>query len=146
MTRAKDPVDPLGYLIKRAQQALRHAVDRALGEIDLTTPQYAALSELARAQGLSNAALARRCFVTPQTMHQIVRGLETRDLIRRSQHPEHGRIQQMRVTEEGQTLLRQAHGLVASTEEVMTQALSAKEIEQARGTLIKCYEALERNT
>lgn len=119
-------------------------MDKALGEIDLTTPQYAALSELSKEQGLSNAELARRCFVTPQTMHQIVVGLEARHLIKRSRHPEHGRIQQMRVTANGKKLLREAHALVFSVEAVMTRGLSGEEVEQANDILTKCYEALEQ--
>ena len=135
--------DPLGYLIKRTQQALRYAMDRALSEIDLTTPQYAALSELSKEQGLSNAELSRRCFVTPQTMHHIVRGLESRDLIQRSQHPEHGRIQQVRVTAEGERLLSAAHEIVFSVEERMTRALSDEEVARVSKGLTKCCEALE---
>ena len=81
--------DPFGYILKRTQLALRGAMDDALVTVNLTTPQYAALSELSEEQGLSNAELARRCFVTPQTMHQILRGLErtssfTRGLVLRS--------------------------------------------------------------
>ena len=135
--------DPLGYLIKRTQQALRYAMDRALSEVDLTTPQYAALSELSKEQGLSNAELSRRCFVTPQTMHQIVRGLESRNLIQRSQHPEHGRIQQVRVTAEGKRLLSRAHRIVSSIEEVMTRELSGEEVERVGEGLVKCCEALK---
>ena len=68
--------DPFGYIFKRTQLALRGAMDDALVTVNLTTPQYAALSEPSKEQGLSNAELARRCFVTPQTMHQILGGLE----------------------------------------------------------------------
>ena len=136
-------VDPLGYLIKRTQQALRYAMDRALTTIDLTTPQYAALSELAKEKGLSNAELARRCFVTPQTMHQIVTGLERSELITRSQHPEHGRIQQVDLTKEGETRLEHAHKLVRGIEKEMTLALTKTDIEQAENLLTECYKALE---
>jgi len=75
------PPDPFGYVLKRTQLALRGAMDGALATLDLTTPQYAALSELAKEQGLSNAELARRCFVTPQTMHRILGGLERDALV-----------------------------------------------------------------
>ena len=136
-------IDPLGYLIKRTQQALRHAMDRALTELDLTTPQYVALTELAKEQGVSNAELARRCFVTPQTMHQIVTGLERSGLVTRSQHPEHGRIQQVDLTEEGKTRLEYAHKLVNTIEKEMTRALTKADIKQAGRLLTKCYEALE---
>ena len=64
--------DPFGYIFKCTQLVLCGAMDDALATVDLTTPQYAALSELSKEQGLSNAELARRCFVTPQTMHQIL--------------------------------------------------------------------------
>lgn len=136
------PPDPFGYVLKRTQLALRGAMDNALATLDLTTPQYAALSELVKEQGLSNAELARRCFVTPQTMHQIVRGLERDALVTRSRHPEHGRIQQVTLTSRGQELLAQAHERVGEVEARMTRSLTQAEMKQATGVLVKCYEAL----
>ena len=140
------PPDPFGYVLKRAQSALRSAMDGALAALDLTTPQYSALTELAQEQGLSNAELARRCFVTPQTMHQILGGLEREGLVTRSQHPEHGRIQQTALTAKGEQRLTQAYGRVSSVEARMTQSLSPTEIGQATGVLVKCYEALEQKS
>ena len=55
----------IGYQLKRLQSLLRARMDAALDERGLTTPQYAALSAIEAAPGLSNAALARRSFVTP---------------------------------------------------------------------------------
>ena len=138
------PPDPFGYVLKRTQSALRSAMDGALAALDLTTPQYSALSQVAQEQGLSNAELARRCFVTPQTMHQILGGLEREGLVTRSQHPEHGRIQQTSLTAKGEQRLTQAHERVSSVEARMTQSLSPTEIAQATGVLVKCYESLEQ--
>lgn len=136
--------DPFGYVLKRTQLALRSAMDGALATLDLTTPQYAALSELAKEQGLSNAELARRCFVTPQTMHQILGGLEREALVVRSQHPDHGRIQQTALTSKGEQRLTRAHERVSNVEARMTQSLSPTEITQTTGVLVKCCEALEQ--
>jgi hypothetical protein len=58
----------VGYQLKRAEHALRLEMDGALRDMGLTTPQYAALSVLGDEPGLSGAELARRCFVTPQTI------------------------------------------------------------------------------
>lgn len=138
------PPDPFGYILKHTQSALRNAMDGALAALDLTTPQYSALSQVAQEQGLSNAELARRCFVTPQTMHQILGGLECEGLVTRSQHPEHGRIQQTSLTAKGEQRLTQAHERVNSVEARMTQSLSPTEIAQATGVLVKCYESLEQ--
>jgi DNA-binding MarR family transcriptional regulator len=47
----------VGYQLKRAQHLLRLATDAALRPLNLTTPQYAALSAIAEVPGASNAAL-----------------------------------------------------------------------------------------
>ena len=135
--------DSLGYAIKRTQHASRQAMDNTLTAIALTTPQYVALSALSNEPGLSNAALARRCFVTPQTMHQLTGGLASRGLIERSPHPQHGRVVQVCVTETGKQLLEKAHRLVRAVEEKMTRDLSALEKQQASDVLERCYAALE---
>ena len=142
MNRTTRP-DPLGYTIKRTQQALRGVMDKALSEIELTTPQYAALSEVSKDQGLSNADLARRCFVTPQTMHQILGGLETRKLLNRSPHPEHGRIQQIQLTKQGEKALTEAYERVREIEREMTAGLSKSAIDKANELLEQCCEVLE---
>lgn len=140
---AKDVRGRLGYLIKRTQQALRSAMDATLAEVDLSTPQYAALNALEAAPGISNAELARRCFVTPQTMHQLVIRLEEEERIERTPHPEHGRIRQVRLTEAGRSALQQAHERVEAVEEKMTESLDEEEHTCAARALVKCYEGLE---
>lgn len=109
--------DKLGYLVKRAQQAVRRRMDRALREADLTTPQFAALEALGSGAGLSNADLARACFVTPQTMNLILRGLEEAGLARRGGAPEHGRAQPALLTQAGEAVLDRAVRLAEAAEE-----------------------------
>ena len=74
-------------------------------ELGLTTPQYAALSALEESPGLSGVALARHSFVTPPTMNGIVTNLENAGLVVRRRHPEHGRVLQAYLTEEGAGLV-----------------------------------------
>lgn len=135
--------DSLGYAIKRTQHVIRQAMDKTLTDVALTTPQYVALSALSSEPGLSNAALARRCFVTPQTMHQLTGGLASRGLIERSPHPQHGRVVQVCVTKAGEQLLEKAHKLVRAVEEKMTRDLSVVEKQQVSDVLEKCYAALD---
>ena len=135
--------DSLGYTVKRTQQALRQVMDKTLVTLGLTTPQYAALSALSSETTLSNAELARRCFVTPQTMHQLLGGLEARGLVGRSPHPEHGRIVQVGVTKTGTALLNETHRLIGAVEKKMTQNVSATEKEQVNDVLQRCCPALE---
>jgi DNA-binding MarR family transcriptional regulator len=86
VTELADPPDHrprLTYLIKRLQMAERARMEDALHAHRVTVHQYTALSLLERRDGLSSAQLARRHFVTPQAMNQLVATLEREGLIRR---------------------------------------------------------------
>lgn len=133
----------LGYLIKRVQQALVLKLDQRLRNLGVTTPQYAALAMLEQYPGASNAELAERCFVTPQTMHQIVGRLEQRTLLSRQPHPEHGKIRQTQLTSEGAKLLQQAHVEVLAVETQMVRHLSEGDRQRAEVLLKTCLAALQ---
>ena len=75
------------YLVKQLELAIRSFMDDALRPYGLTTFQYTALTVLQHRGRLSSAQLARRSFVRPQTMHEIVRSLEERGLIERAHAP-----------------------------------------------------------
>lgn len=130
--------------MKRAEHALRLKMDAALREIGTTTPQYAALSVLEGEAGLSGAGLARRCFVTPQTMNQILINLEAAGLVERRQHPEHGRVLSAYLTDKGARLVALAHGKVEAIEEVMLGELDRGERSQLLDALRSCVESLEK--
>jgi len=136
----------LGYELKRAQQALRGTMDGVLGNLRLTAPQYAALAVVEAAPGVSSAELARRAFVTPQTMHAIVAGLEARGLLVREARPGHGRVLAAELTGEGHALVARAHDAVRTVEERMASALAVEERRQLFELLRRCAEALETPT
>ena len=136
----------VGYQLKRAQHLLRLATDAALRPLNLTTPQYAALSAVAEVPGASNAALARQAFVTPQTMNEIVRGLVGAGLLARQAHPEHGRVIQLYLTPAGQAALGEAHVRVNGVEARMLDGLGQAEVATLAGWLRQCadrFDALE---
>ncbi len=117
-------------------------MDAGLREEGMTTPQYAALSVLGEEAGLSGAALARRCFVTPQTMNQILVKLEAAGMIERRPHPEHGRILSAYLTGKGVTRVSRAHGVVEAIEERMLAGLGRKERSRLLETLRGCVASL----
>lgn len=119
-------------------------MDAALKGLGVTTPQYAALSVLAEEPGISNAGLARRSFVTPQTMNQILLRLEAAGLAERRAHPEHGRVLQAYPTEEGEKLRRECAKRVDAIEERMVSGLSEDERLTLLDLLRGCSTALRR--
>jgi DNA-binding MarR family transcriptional regulator len=132
----------VGYQMKRAEHALRLEMDGALRRVGLTTPQYAALSVLEEEAGLSGAALARRCFVTPQTMNQILMNLQGSGMVERRPHPEHGRVLSAYLTRKGAELVALAHGEVGAIEERMLAGLDSGERSRLLEALRGCAESL----
>lgn len=133
----------VGYELKRVQHALRMGMDEALGEVGMTTPQYAAMSALEEEPGLSGARLARRCFVTPQTMNQILAKLESAGFVERRAHPEHGRILQAYLTERSKGPLLEAHRAVGAVEKRMLAGWDEEERLALLDVLRRCRESLE---
>lgn len=113
----------------------------------MTTPQYATLSALQEDRAaLSGAELARRCFVTPQTMNAIVQNLETSGFVTRSESPLHGRIMNVTLTPQGKTVVSRCHRVVLRIEEQMLAHLGAAERERLAEVLLECSQALERRS
>jgi DNA-binding MarR family transcriptional regulator len=134
----------VGYELKRVQHDLRLYMDAELRALDVTTPQYAAMSVLAEEPGISNAALARRSFVTPQTIHQIMLRLEAAGLVERRAHPEHGRVLQAYLTEEGENLRKECAIRVDALEGRMISGLSEDERQTLLELLQGCSAALRQ--
>jgi DNA-binding MarR family transcriptional regulator len=130
------------YLLKRAQEVLRAALSTALGEHGATIAQYAVLTLLDEEPGLSNADLARRAFLTPQTMNQTLRSLEDKRWVTRSPHPGHGRIRQASLTPGGREALLACHEAADAIEERMLAGLRPRDRQQFESALRACIDAL----
>ncbi len=142
MTREVEVEERVGYMLKRAQQALRTAMDEALRRRGLTTAQYAVLSALEAAPGLSGVALARRCFVTPQTINEIVTHLEAVGLVERRRGDD-ARVLWAYLTTSGLDLVGACHQVVDTIEDRMVSGLSPREQRHLLADLHRCVAALE---
>jgi DNA-binding MarR family transcriptional regulator len=134
--------DRPGYLIKQAQAALHAEMARALHEHGVTLAQFAVLVVLAEEPGLSNAELARRAFITPQSMGENLRELEQRHWISRRRHPAHSRILQTELTDQGRKTLQACEAEVLAIEERMLAGLGSDQRRQLATVLQACVAAL----
>ncbi|MFF0739259.1 MarR family winged helix-turn-helix transcriptional regulator [Streptomyces sp. NPDC004111] len=140
---AKDVTQHVGYLLKRAQSALRGAMDKVLREHGLTVPQYSTLELLALHPGMSNADLARATFVTRQSGNVVLRGLQDAGLISRPATAEHGRARPARLTEEGRARLAAVQAAVYAVEQRMVDAVPAQRLGAFLTDLERVARALE---
>jgi DNA-binding MarR family transcriptional regulator len=93
------------YIVGRVDQGIRQEMRLRLAEWDLSVPEFTALAVLKRRPGLSNAQLARRSLVRPQSMNEILVKLEERGLLHREVDPDHARILRAVLTPDGTQLL-----------------------------------------
>jgi DNA-binding MarR family transcriptional regulator len=138
-------VEPrLSYLIGRLDRVLGRRLSAAVEPIGLTLPAYTALSVLRAQDGLSNAQLARRSLVTPQSMSEVVALLVERGFVRRKAEPAGGRAIRTEITRAGSRALERCDRAVDEVEREMLNDLDADDLTSFRGLLIYCGRALER--
>jgi DNA-binding MarR family transcriptional regulator len=131
-----------GYLVKRVQQLFRHATDVELRNSGLSMSQYAVLSALFEHPGASSAELARRCFVTRQSLQDVLSGLRSGGLVEVAEKALIGRARPARLTELGRQRLEQAEKVVSTVEGRMLAGLSPDDRGRLTMLLIRCAENL----
>jgi DNA-binding MarR family transcriptional regulator len=136
------PEPRISYIVGRLDRALSLMVEERVAEHGLTLPQYTALSVLRIRPGLSNAQLARRAFVRPQSMMQVVSKLEGAGLIERRPDANHGRILRTEITDQGREVLAACDRSVTQMEKSMLAGLSAPQRAAFRDALLDCVRRL----
>lgn len=142
MVQGNDVFNKVGYRLKEVQSLLRSRMDEQLRPLGLTAPQYACLELLAVNPETSSSELARRTFVTRQTMNTLLKALQERGLIARPAVAAHGRALPVSLTNEGSWLLAQASDAVAAIEAHMLDDLSGPEQRQLSQLLTRCSDSL----
>jgi DNA-binding MarR family transcriptional regulator len=135
----------LSYLIKWMERKVRLELEAALASLEVSVPEFTALSVLQEDRELSSAQLARRTFVTAQAMHPIVVELDRRGLAARRNDPRDGRIQLVRLTERGKKLLAACQQASVLAEARAFAGLSRSEVDALRKTLDRCARNIASN-
>ena len=140
--REEPPAARISYVVARLERAVRAGINDRVKPYGLTTLQYTTLSVLGRRGSLSNAQLARRSYMTPQSMSEVIDALERKGLIERKQHPNHRRVLPARLTATGMKVLEACDEAVASMEEEMLRDLSSAERDALYHGLVSSVRAL----
>jgi DNA-binding MarR family transcriptional regulator len=138
--RASQP--RVSYVVARLDRALRREIDEAVRPHDLTLARYTALSVIARRDGLSNAQLARRSYITPQSMSQVITALERDGLIVRQPDRSHRRILRVKLTAKGRRVLTACNRAVDALEQEMLAEVPPEERDALIAHLTSCVRRL----
>lgn len=142
--RSMETEHSAGYLMKRVQQSLRRRCDAALRPTGLSMAQYAALRALADLPEASASELARRCFVTRQSLQDLLTGLRSAGLITDAPAAPRGRARALALTATGRKRLAAGDAAVDAVDVAMVEGLTQPERNRLAAMLVQCAENLER--
>ncbi|WP_090868334.1 MarR family winged helix-turn-helix transcriptional regulator [Paraburkholderia diazotrophica] len=125
----------LTYLIGSLDRILRRKMTDALAPLGLTLAQFTALSVLEARGEASNAQLAERSFITPQSANEVMSVMASRNWITREPDPNHGRIVVLRLTDEGREVLHRCMATVHVLEAQMLSGIEPRDALAAQGML-----------
>ena len=126
----------LTYVIGGLDRLLRRHMTDALAPLGITLAQYTALSVLEARGALSNAQLAVRSFITPQSANEVMVAMAARGFVTREADPSHGRVILLRLTDEGSAILRECEQVLRPLERRMLgDDVSADDVAQVHRTL-----------
>ncbi|CAN5687105.1 MarR family transcriptional regulator [soil metagenome] len=143
MESTGDVEQGVGYLVKRVQQAIRRRCDAALRPTGLSMSQYAVLRALADHPDASAAELARLCFVTRQSLQDVLGGLRAAGYVDDADTAPRGRARALRLTAAGRRRLEGAHDAVLGVESIMLQGIPSGIQAQLTEGLTRCAQSLE---
>ena len=136
------PAVRVSYLIGQLDRLLKRRLTDALAEFELTLPQFTALSVINAGGAMTNAKLAQRSLITPQSANEVVKTMEANGWVGRTNHPTHGRLVHLFLTDEGHRILRACDAAVDALEAAMFEGSSEIPVETLRRALQRCVSNL----
>ncbi|WP_445163068.1 MarR family winged helix-turn-helix transcriptional regulator [Mycobacterium sp. Dal123C01] len=128
------------WLLKQAFYFSLTAVNDAISVHGVSTAQIGVLRQLSKEPGLSGAELARRLLISPQGVQLALTALERRGLVERRQDPQHKRILQAYLTDQGRDVVAEVFTAAVAAHDKVFGVLSPDEQETLRELLGRVVE------
>ncbi len=111
LSRYEVPDVSSGFLLWRVSTLWRSSIERVVRSFSLTHPQFVVLATVGwltkDGEQVNQAAVGALASLDPNTLSQVIRGLEVKKLIKRATSSD-GREKKPSLTTEGSLLLKQA--------------------------------------
>lgn len=129
--------DQVGYWLRRAYQRHMAIFAGIMGDIDLTSMQFAALVKLRELKAVSQTELGRLTGMDRATVSGVVSRLKRRDLVLYRPDPLDRRSRIIALTPAGEALLADAMERIGRVTEQTLEPIGAAEREDLRAILQK---------
>ena len=133
------------YAVGALDRSIRRKLVTILEPFHLTIADYTALSLIQRRTGYSNAQLARRAFVSPQAMNQVLQSLDARKLIERKPSDSHGSVLNVFLTPAGRETLDLCDAAVDTLEKTMLERIPADLRAQSTALMLELAKHIGRS-
>ena len=140
-SRTSPPIR-IPYLIGRTDRVVKRRLTEALAPHGITLPLFTAMSVLQARGSLSNAQLAERSFISPQSANEIVKMMETKGWVVREPDPTHGRIVKLSLTANAEALLARCDETVKKLEAEMLEGIAPEHVALLQHLLTQCAKNL----
>lgn len=126
-------------------QQFRLRFEEELRGTGVTLPQLRMLKMIEGQQGMSAAAIARECHVTPQTLHTMLARAVREGWIVRGSSEQNQRFVTASLTPSGQALVQVGTDLRERLEEVIWRGVPLETMEAVRAALESCVVKLRED-
>lgn len=133
----------LSYLIGQLDRVVSRRLTEVLAPHGLTLPQFTALSVLHGRGRSSNAQIAERSFITPQSANEVIKTMEANGWVTREADPTNRRIVLLLLTPAGSALLKRCNESVDQIELSMLGDMHEEE-QALRNLLHGCVKNLRQ--
>jgi len=120
----------IGFWLRRVAQRHAHVFQETLAGHDLTSPQYAALSNTVELGHVTQNLLGRMTAMDPATIQGVVKRLTDRGLLARTSDPMDRRMSVLVPTQAGHDLIAATVALARRSHEAVLAPLSENEQQQ----------------
>ena len=111
------------HLLHRAGQCAEELFQAEIGDADLTARQLAVLNTVAENEGLSQTGIVERTGIDRSTLADIVRRLSKKGLLQRRRTKDDARTYAVKLTDEGEKLLRRVGPLAKKVDQRILQTM-----------------------
>lgn len=123
----KSQNDNFFYEVHDLSRKMRRWIEGFLTTPGLTMPQFRAIAQLCKNDGISQTSLAGLIESDPMTVGGVVERLESKGLITRQPHPEDSRAKLLTVTDAGRAIYDELVALVHAANKDMFDGITPEE-------------------
>jgi len=135
----------LGWNAVKVARIIGSKITAGMAEHDVSLVQFGVLSCLADGAELTSAEIARAVFVRPQSMSDVLDGMERRGLVRRVGVRARGRRNPAAITPAGQAVLDAVQQVASATNDLSMFGLDASRSAQLNALLLAVIEGAEKS-